>query len=86
MLINDTANGGAPAFQQGTIPSQPPVTNVVVTSRLNASGQVVVEWSSGTLLSADSVGGPHLPVTGAASPHLVNPASATRKFYRVQVQ
>ncbi len=86
VLINDTANGGAPAFQQGTIPSQPSVTNVVVTSRLNASGQVVIEWSSGTLLSADSVGGPYLPVTGATSPHLVNPAGTLRKFYRVQVQ
>ncbi len=84
VLINDTANGGAPAFQQGTIPSQPSVTNVVVSARLNASGQVVIEWSSGTLLSADAVNGTYLPVAGAASPHIVNPAGAPRKFYRVQ--
>jgi hypothetical protein len=82
VLINDTANGGPASFQQGTIPSAP--ASIVVSARLNASGQVVIEWSSGTLLSADSVNGTYLPVAGAASPHVVNPANAPQKYYRVQ--
>jgi len=84
ILINDTANGGPASYQQGTIPSAP--VSVVVSARLNASGQVVIEWSSGTLLSADTVNGTYLPVSGATSPHTVNPAGAPAKFYRVQVQ
>jgi len=85
VLVNDTANGGAASFQQGTIPSPPPVSNVVLSSRRDASGQVVIEWSSGTLLSADAVNGTYLPVAGATSPYVVNPAGAPLKFYRVQV-
>jgi hypothetical protein len=84
ILVNDTANGGPASFQQGTIPSPP--ANVVVSARLNASGQVVIEWSSGTLLSADTVNGTYSPVAGATSPHVVNPAGTPAKFYRVQVQ
>jgi hypothetical protein len=84
ILINDTANGGPASFQQGTIPSAP--VSVVVSARLNASGQVVIEWSSGTLLSADTVNGTYLPVAGATSPYVANPANAPAKFYRVQVQ
>lgn len=53
---------------------------------LNASGQLVLQWSSGTLLSSTNVGGPYLPVAGATSPHVVNPAEAQQKFFRVQVQ
>lgn len=83
LLINDTANGGPASFQQGTIPSAP--VSVVVSARLNASGQVVIEWSSGTLLSADTVNGTYLPVAGATSPYTVNPAGTPGKFYRVQV-
>lgn len=83
VLLNDTANGGVPAFQQGTIPSPP--ANVLISARLNANGQVVLEWSSGTLLSADTVNGTYSPVTGATSPHVVNPAGTPAKFYRVQV-
>jgi hypothetical protein len=84
VLINDTANGGPASYQQGTIPSAP--ANVVVSARLNASGQVVIEWSSGTLLSADTVNGTYSAVSGATSPYTVNPANAPAKFYRVQVQ
>jgi hypothetical protein len=83
VLVNDAVNGGPASFQQGTIPSAP--ANVVVSARLNASGQVVIEWSSGTLLSADTVNGTYSPVSGATSPHVVNPANAPAKFYRVQV-
>jgi hypothetical protein len=84
VLINDTTNGGPSSFQQGTIPTGP--TAVVVTATRNASGQVVIQWSSGTLQSADNVNGPYAPVVGAVSPHSVNPADAPRKYYRVQVQ
>ncbi len=82
LLVNDTANGGPASFQQGTIPSAP--SGVMVSARINASGQVVLEWSSGTLQSADTVTGTYLPVAGATSPHTVNPAGAPMKFYRVQ--
>jgi hypothetical protein len=84
VLINDTTNGGPSSFQQGTIPTGP--TTVVVTATRNASGQVVIQWSSGTLQSADNVNGPYALVVGAVSPHTVNPADAPRKYYRVQVQ
>ena len=86
LLINDTANGGAPSYQLGTIPTPPPIGDVIITATVNGSGQVVLQWSTGTLLSADSVNGAYLPVVGATSPHTVNPAEAARKFYRVQVQ
>lgn len=84
-LINDTANGGAPSFQQGNIPA-PAAGNVVLGGGLNGSGQLVLQWSSGTLLSSTNVSGPYLPVAGATSPHVVNPAEAQQKFFRVQVQ
>lgn len=84
-LINDTANGGAAAFQQGTIPAAP-AGNVIIAASVNASGQLVLQWSAGTLLSSTNVSGPYLPVPGATSPHVVNPADAQRKFFRVQVQ
>jgi hypothetical protein len=83
VLINDTANGGPAAYQQGTIP---PAPNPTITATLNGSGQVVLQWTTGTLLSADNVNGPYTNVTGATSPHPVNPAASPRKFYRLQVQ
>jgi len=86
VLINDTANGGPTSFRQGTIPTAPPAGNVVLGGGLNGSGQLVLQWSSGTLLSSTNVGGPYLPVAGATSPHVVNPAEAQQKFFRVQVQ
>ncbi len=84
VLVNDTDNGGAASFQQGTIPSPP--ADVTVKATLNASGQVVIEWSSGTLQSAGEVDGNYLPVTGATSPYVVNPADAPRRYFRVLVQ
>jgi hypothetical protein len=85
LLINDTINGGAPSFQQGTIPA-PPAGDVVLNAELNGSGQLILQWSTGTLLSATDVNGPYTPVIGATSPHPVNPADAQRRFFRVQVQ
>lgn len=83
VLINDTANGGPRAYQQGTIP-QRPAENVVIKVTLNATGQVVIEWPAGTLESADKVDGSYAPVAGATSPWVVTPVN--QKFYRVRVQ
>jgi len=38
------------------------------------------------LLSSTNVSGHYLPVAGATSPYVVNPADAQQKFFRVQVQ
>ena len=43
----------------------------------------IVTWSSGTLLSADSLGGPWSPVAGATSPW-TNAPSAAKMFYRLK--
>ena len=61
-------------------------TFVALTARLNASGNVVIEWNSGTLLSADTVDGSYQSVAGASSPYEVNTADASQKFYRVQAR
>jgi hypothetical protein len=84
VLLNDTANGGYRAYQQGTIPSMP--VAVRITARLNANGKVVLEWPSGTLQSASVVNGTYQTVDGATSPHEANPALAAEKYYRVKVQ
>lgn len=84
VLINDVANGGPAAFQQGTIPTAPP-TSVTLSIAKNAGGQIVLQWSSGTLESSDNVDSGYTTVTGATSPHTVNPTDP-RKFYRVRVQ
>jgi hypothetical protein len=83
VLVNDTANGGPAGFQEGTIPIPPDVT---ISASLNASRQVVLQWSVGTLLSAASVNGPYTPVAGATSPYVVNPGNAPAQYYRVQTQ
>jgi hypothetical protein len=84
VLINDTANGGPAAFQQGTIPTGPP-TAVTLSIAKNAGGQIVLQWSSGTLEASDNVASGYTTVTNATSPHVVNPTDP-RKFYRVRVQ
>ena len=83
VLINDIANGGARAFQEGTVPNRP-IENVILTIRLNAAGQVVLEWIAGTLQAADAVTGTYQDVTGVQSPFVTAPAGA-QKFYRVRV-
>ncbi|HEY9171752.1 MAG TPA: hypothetical protein VI136_05655 [Verrucomicrobiae bacterium] len=84
VLVNDTDNGGPASFQQGTIPAPP--ANVIVKASLNTAGQVVIEWSAGTLESSAEVGGTYTTVTGATSPYTVNPADAPRQYFRVRVQ
>jgi hypothetical protein len=81
-LINDSDNGGPKSYQQGTVP-QRPAENVVIKVKLNSSGQVVLEWTAGTLEAADKVDGPYNAVSGASSPLVVTPAG--QKFYRVRV-
>lgn len=45
--------------------------------------EVVLEWESGTLHSAESVSGPYNEVTGATSPHQISP-KITEKFFIVR--
>jgi hypothetical protein len=83
VLINDTANGGPAAYQQGTVPSRP-VERVVLKITKTAEGQVVLEWPTGTLQVADVVTGPYQDVS-AQSPFSVTPTAA-QKYYRVKVR
>jgi hypothetical protein len=50
-----------------------------------SGSNVVLTWPFGTLQSAPAVGGTYTNVIGATSP-LTNAASATEKYYRVQIQ
>jgi hypothetical protein len=84
VLINDTANGGARAYQQGTVPSMP--AQVTLTYQVTANGRIMLQWSSGTLQSANAAGGGYTAVPGATSPYEVNPADAPQKYYRVLVR
>jgi hypothetical protein len=62
------------------------VSSSVVTLNYSVSGQtMLLNWSSGTLQSADDVSGPYSDVTNAASPYPVS-LTGPRKFYRVRVQ
>jgi len=52
----------------------------------HSSGNVILTWTTGTLLQADAVSGPYTAVPGnPASPYTL-PANGTAKFFRVQVQ
>jgi hypothetical protein len=82
VLLNDTASGGAPAFQVGTVPSAPRPT---LTLQATGDGQVTIAWGlDGTLQVADAVTGPYQDVVGAARPYRTT-ASGTR-FYRVAIR
>ena len=83
-LVNDTANGGKRAFQEGTVPNKP-VEDVVVSITRNAGGEVVLGWTTGTLQAADTVTGTYGDVAGATSPWTVTPGGV-QKYYRVKVQ
>jgi hypothetical protein len=81
LLVNDTANGGVAAFQEGTIPSAPQPT---LTIQSIGGGQVTITWGvDGTLQVADVVTGPYQDVVGATSPYTA--AASGTKFYRVRV-
>ncbi len=84
LLVNDTAGGGAAAFQQGTIPSAP--ATVTLTYTVNSSGQIILNWSAGTLETSDNVTGSYQTVTPVTKPYVVNPHDTAQKFYRVKVQ
>ncbi len=49
----------------------------------NSSGNLVLSWPVGTLLSSTNVQGPYSVVVGATSPYTV-PKTAPQRFYRVQ--
>jgi hypothetical protein len=60
-------------------------TMILITAKANAEGMIVLEWNTGTLVSADTVNGSYQPVNGATSPYTVNPADAAQRFYRVRI-
>jgi hypothetical protein len=67
-------------------PSAVPAFDVALSAHLSGNN-LIVNWSSGTLLEATNVTGPWTPTLGAAPPSYSTPVSnAPRKFYRVQVQ
>jgi hypothetical protein len=58
---------------------------VVISFANLGGGQMQLEWSQGTLQSADSVAGPYSTVPGASSPYVISTATGSQ-FYRVQVR
>lgn len=67
-------------------PSSIPDFNVTLTANLSG-GNLILNWSAGTLLEATNVTGPWSLVGGAAPPSYSVPVSgAPMKFYRVQLQ
>ncbi len=57
-----------------------------VTMQIQKSGSnVVIEWSNGTLESADAVTGPWSTVTGASAPSYTATPAGGAKFYRVKL-
>jgi hypothetical protein len=48
------------------------------------AGNVIVQWSGTTLLSADELTGPWTPVAGAAKPYQVPAPLSAKKFYRAE--
>jgi hypothetical protein len=47
-------------------------------------GNVIIQWSGNTLLSADAITGPWTPVVGASKPYTVPLPLSTKKFYRAE--
>ncbi len=67
-------------------PNSAPDFNVILTASLSG-GNLILNWSSGTLLQATSLAGPWSPVIGASPPSFsVSVSGAPATFYRVQVQ
>jgi hypothetical protein len=64
------------ALMPGAVPSfnGPPILN---------GNNLILSWSSGTLLSATNVAGPYLAVAGATSPFTNDVTTAPQEFYRL---
>ncbi|HVV00099.1 MAG TPA: DUF2341 domain-containing protein, partial [Verrucomicrobiae bacterium] len=60
-------------------------TSVVTLNYTISGGNMILDWTEGTLQSADEVGGPYSDIQSAASPYSA-PLTAARKFYRVRVR
>ncbi len=60
--------------------------SLVITAKLSTSGKVILVWSTGALVSTDTLNGSYEPVAEASSPYEVNPADAAQRFYRVQIR
>ena len=50
----------------------------------NSSGNLVLSWPVGTLLSSTNVQGPYSVVVGATSPYTA-PYTAPQRFYRLDI-
>ncbi len=83
LLLNSGSGNVSADFAHVSVRLAPatPVTLQVA----RAGANLLLTWSSGTLLEANAVTGSWTPVSGATSPYLVAPTDAKR-FYRVQVQ
>jgi hypothetical protein len=82
VLLNDSTNGGFPAYQVATAA---PAQGASFTGfTLSADHKSVVLTYTGTLQSADTVNGPYTPVSNSPSPATIPIATTGNKFYRVQ--
>jgi len=63
-------------YNAGVSGEQPLALNIAL-----SGGVVTLTWTAGTLQQADTLGGPYLPVAGAASPYV--PELGAGKFYRL---
>lgn len=78
VLLNDTANGGFPAYRAATASAPPSAPKLAISQ---AAGKVTLTFD-GTLQGADVVTGPWTDVSGT-SPMTVTP-SGGMKFYRAK--
>ena len=75
----------AQVYTNGTgmpFPSAPTDANLTISSP--SAGNLIVNWTAGTLLEATNVTGPW--ITNAATAPYTVPIDSARKFYRVQLQ
>ena len=84
VLINDTANGGAPSFQNGTVPEAPPPKVPLNISWDRATGDVVITWDAAALSLQESTDLRKWDNVAGSSPFRVIPTGPA-KFYRLLV-
>lgn len=77
-LSQDGFNATVPRPYGYTIPVEPNDPPVLSISR--DGGDLLIEWTSGSLESSASVTGPYSPVAGAVSPYRVQPTDAGMFF------
>jgi hypothetical protein len=82
---NPSANSptNIPAGYRYVFGADPPSAAAPSLTIVRFGSYVILTWPAGTLQQADNVTDPYTTVTGASSPYSV-PATATKKFYRIQ--